>query len=469
MATKQWIGGAPVVPFSNTFTVGGTFVAGSDTISIAIDGVTLTLTIGSGASVVNSDIAAAFVIAWNSGTLGTGYSVNFYGTTSPKHYELVASAVGAVITLTERALPTLEGKTFPSITASKSSAAGTFTAGSPVTPTGPHHFDNAANWSTNVVPANTDELIFSGGYDCRYMIDQSATPLTTITVRVRGSYAGRQLGLPRIRTVALPAGDATFEEYRDTYLKTNTGGTVTLYVGEGDGAGPALVKINTQTSHLVCRCWKTDTPAVDGEPALYIVGGGASSSLTAWGGAIGLRFYEDDPSTTMPAIYLSRNAAGDAAPVLVAGPNMSTLSSLRLAGATVTTYGLMPAGTNWSIHDGGVVNYRGPGLASNAAFYVYGGTLNLDANLGGTIDKLYIGSGQAGVAGVVNIAGGQLNMTIDNLRLLAPGATFNVSGLNNITFTNNILVAAGLSLSDIVINMPLQQIAYKVEFAAMAA
>ena len=62
------------------------------------------------------------------------------------------------------------------LTASGASLTGaggdTFTVATAVTPTGPHHWDNANNWDTGSIPANSDDIVFENNdVDCLYGLD----------------------------------------------------------------------------------------------------------------------------------------------------------------------------------------------------------------------------------------------------------------------------------------------------------
>lgn len=463
MATRTWIGGAPVVEYTVTVTIAGTWVAG-ETLSVTIDGLALTLTIGS--TVDNSTIADNLKKAWEGEALGTGYSANFLGTASPRHYELIATVSGAVVTLTERPFTSVtDGRTFPSLSVSETSTSGTITLGTPNTPTGPYSFDNAANWRGGVVPADTDIIVIEGPYDVRYGLDQSATPLTTVTVRIPASFVG-QFGLPRIRSVALPAGETEFEEYRETYFKTNLGGTLTLIVGEGDGDGPTLVKCNSNASSLAATVYTSGENPVADEPAVLLCGTTSGLSVKQYGGTVGVAFYYDDPTTSTGTIEVTQLAGSEDVPVLTCGAAYNGFVT-SCKGGIVTLNGALASGEIIAAYDGGTINVNGT-LHSAAVLRAYGGTINVNGS--GTIGTVSIANGGDGFSGSVSFVGGMASssIVITTCTIYNSGCALSIPAWRNVTVTNDIALAAGLRLSDVILNLPPGPTVYKIKTTALS-
>lgn len=101
--------------------------------------------------------------------------------------------------------------------------------------TGPNNWDNASNWSPSGVPVNGDTVIFqNNNTSCLYGLAQSAVTLADMTIDM--SYTGK---------IGLPAWNGKYFEYRQTYLQVGVSGTITI--GNGKGAGPNLVKLDTGT------------------------------------------------------------------------------------------------------------------------------------------------------------------------------------------------------------------------------
>lgn len=460
-----WCGGRPVVEYSNTITIGGTWIAG-ETLSVTIDGVALTLTIGT--SVATTDVATALQAAWEGTTLGTGYSANFYGTESARHYELVATVSGSVVTVTERAVNggVTEGKTFPSLSSSETSASGTITVGAGNTPTGPYNFSDAANWDSGTAPANTDTLNIEGDYDVRYNIDQSATPLTTITLNIPASFTG-QFGLPKIKTIALPAGDQSFFEYRQRYFKTNSGGTLTLSVGDGEGDGAELIKIDTNTSAVVATVYTTGDPVVETDPVLFLIGPAATSSFRQYGGSVGIGLTEEGTSSdcTIATVHVTGLAGSEDTATLIVGPSMGAVTDGKARNAEVTL-GAVTTTDVWESLDGATISVRGA-PAGSSALKAYGGIIHVNSS-SGTIGTLNIAQGESGTPGSVVIAGGLGALTVTNCNMYSAGTSLTVEGRRSVTFTNDIIIGAGLNISDVTINIPPSAQSFKVQKAALA-
>lgn len=458
-----WIGGRPVVEYSNTITIGGTWVAG-ETLSVTIDGVALVLTIGT--AVATTDVATALQAAWEGTSLGTGYSASPYGTESARHYELVATVSGSVVTVTERAFNSVtEGKQFPSISVSETSTSGTITLGGGNTPTGPHKWSDAANWLDGVVPVNTDTIDITGPYDIRDGLDQSAV-LATATIRIPASFIN-SLGLPRMRDITLASGEVeSFAEYRRTSLLTNSGGAITVYVGDGDGEGSPMVKIDFGGNACSVYVYETGDPTIETEPAVFLSNAN-SGSLYQFGGTVGIDFYPEDTASIITTAYVSTRAGIESEPELIAGHTAGStlITSGFVKGGTATINCALAATYAWVCADGGTLNMRGA-VDAAALLKAYGGLINLDST-GGTLGTLNIADGSPGVHGSVIIAGGLGALTITNCNMYSAGTSLTVEGRRSVTFTNDIIVASGLNISDVTISIPPSAQSFKVQKAAL--
>ena len=446
MATVVWCGGAPVVEHVGTITIANTWAA-NDTLTIVINGKTMSLTIGT--AVATTDVAAALQAAWEGTTLSAGYSVNFTGIQVPEYYELVATVSGSVVTLTERSInDATEGKSF-TITATESTAGtGTATYATTVTGTGPHTYTNTANWAGLSLPANTDTIIFQGPWACKYGLDVSGT-LTTCTIRVMADFP--QLGLPRFNdSIELTSGaDGTYEEYRPQYLLTNTGGTITLYVGEGEGDGPGLVRVDSQTSTMNTYVIKTGTPLVDDGPVVFPKTVNGTSTIDLFSGTVGVGFYPDEAATIGGGVSVM---SADGA--LTVGP-LGAVDAVTCHAGTVTLYNAIGSGGTVTATDGGTVNIWGL-PASNSVLRAYGGTINV-LGRATTIGGVYIAQGTTGFFGVVNFLSNQgsgVTLTLTTVKIYSAGCTLNIPGYRAIVATNNILLAYGLTLADITLILP---------------
>ena len=209
MATTRWKGGAGSVPQVTTVTLTAYDVAttykltvGSKVISVA----------GQGGTVITT--ATALVAAWAASTAGevAGISADNAGGTSAT-ITLTADTPGVPFTVTS------------------SVTGGTGTIGAATTTqaaTGPHHWDNAANWSGGAVPASGDTVFFDrSDYPVQYGLAQSAVTLAALYVSA--DYA-QDIGLAEVNT----EGSTSHVEYRPTYLAISAS---VLEVGQGEAGG----------------------------------------------------------------------------------------------------------------------------------------------------------------------------------------------------------------------------------------
>jgi hypothetical protein len=473
MAKCTWIGGAPAVAYREWFSVASTWAEG-DTISVEIDGVVLTMTVGS--VFTGATIAENFVKAWNGEELDVGYEVNFFGTQSPRHYQLEAEyTAGAAFYLFERAgvngLP-IEGKTFPSLTLSETSASGTFSSlGVLATPTGPHDYENADNWVGGAVGTDGDEIIFSGPYACKYNLDQSAA-IDDATIRIKASMP--QLGLPRLAAITLPGGTTEqFVEYRERRFVTAAEGTTTWTIGEGSGTGPNFVGIHpVHHANTVARIHVVAAGAALDEttPVFDIVGGGGGlSELKLYAGSAAMCLNEEDPTTSYSnGLWVTSRAGQAATSVLVIGSGyLSATPGVFCKGGVVTVYRTLEAAAVLDASDGGTINYLG-GTTTGMVLRAYGGRINVDMDTG-TITAIHIAQGSAGFLGSVLIAGGFIaqSLTITNCKLYSPGVALVVDGHRSITFTNHIVIANGLLPEQVTISVPNFPSAYTIQREAL--
>jgi len=446
MATVAWCGGAPVVEHVGTITIANTWAA-NDTLTVTINGKAMVLTIG--ATATTTQVATELAAAWEGSALGTGYSVNFKGTEVPEFYELIATVSGSVVTLTERTINDVtEGKSFTVAATESTAGTGTATYATVTAGTGPHTYTNTANWAGLSLPANTDTIVFQGPYACKYLLDVSGT-LTTCTIRVMADFP--QLGLPRFNdSIELASGaDGTYEEYRDQYLKTNTGGTITLYVGEGEGDGPTLVRVDSQTSAMNTYVFKTGTALIDNAPVVFCKTVNASSSVDVFDGSAGAGIYPDEAASIGGGVSVNGANA-----TFLAGP-LAVVDAVTCFGGTVNIYNAIGSGGTLNASDAGTINVFGL-PATNTVLRAYGGTINLLGRVT-TLGGVYISKGTTGNIGVVSFGsnqGGGVTLTLTTVKIYSAGCVLNVPGYRALVVTNDILLATGLTPDDVTLVIP---------------
>lgn len=124
------------------------------------------------------------------------------------------------------------------MTVSEASASGTIATTTTISATGPFHWDNAANWSTGSVPANSDEVFVE--LSNTYILYGFPTGLTLAKFVQSAGY----VGLP-------DDNENGYAEYRSTYL-TIASALVTILGGQ-------RTRISTESANTVVVCQSSNT------------------------------------------------------------------------------------------------------------------------------------------------------------------------------------------------------------------
>ena len=210
MAIKKWEGKAGGVAHAYTVTVANTWAA-ADTITATINTKAVTVTVATGETTTN-EVAAALAAAINapskdSEKAGTE-TRNVGGRQYPEFAELEATAKSNVVTITHRSL----GVPYTLTASATTAGSGTATAAVSVTAVGPHHANNASNWSGGALPADGDTLVFDeGAVDCLYGLNYFRDNTLKVSFLRTTDYTG-QIGLPATNVNNYP-------EYRDRFLE----------------------------------------------------------------------------------------------------------------------------------------------------------------------------------------------------------------------------------------------------------
>ena len=385
MATVRWTGNALPIAQVTTITISGTW-ATSDEAVVTINGKDITVTVGT--DTTTSNVATAIKEAINGDTqTGTGdhtFSPTD-GQTIPEFREVTATVASNVVTLTA---DNTIGKPF-TVTTSETTASSDGAVGTPsttTTATGPHHFDNADNWSTGSVPVDADDIWFdSGSVDCRFGLDQSSVTPTSINVTM--GYTGK-IGNGEYNT---DTSGYTYREYRSTYLSLGESADATniaVNIGGGDGQGSGRIKINNGTSQCTVNVSDTGQTAESGVPAFLWKGTDSSNEMNVSRGDVGVAFYADDSATlaTLRVGY-TENQIGDS--------SVECGESVTLSSATVTqTGGTLVTRSNVSTVNisGGTLNHEEGTIGTLTAsdcnvFYKSNGTCTTGTfRFGGVLD-----------------------------------------------------------------------------------
>lgn len=233
MATKYWLGSASAVAQVSTIQI--TAYSASTTYKVTIGGVSVSV-VGSGGTV---------------NTVATALQSALAASTHP--YFTAITWTKATDTVTATA--TIAGVPFVA-TSSATGGAGSIGAVTAVTASsGPNDWSTAANWSTGVVPASTDTVIFSNSsVNVCWGLSTSITAVTEI--RVDQSYTGR-IGLD-YKTFAITSDgsttDATAAEYRQLYCAIGTSSLklgLPAISGSAAGSGRLMFDLGATTACAV--------------------------------------------------------------------------------------------------------------------------------------------------------------------------------------------------------------------------
>lgn len=205
MATVAWVGGAPVVRQKTSYTPPD---PADGEIILSISGRTIVI---QGPNSPGSDQAAFMIKAAINGEAITANAETRTGTgpTVGEFSQLTASLDDDVTPTIVYVTGWTDGRPF---TMTIEGSSGTAVD----TPTGPHHFDNALNFSGGAVPSNGDTLVVDhrAQSDIRYSIETSTTLAAFITKNTR-----IRVGLNPINTYI---GGPAFIEHLPTYFKFTT-------------------------------------------------------------------------------------------------------------------------------------------------------------------------------------------------------------------------------------------------------
>lgn len=208
MAKLKFIGVAQAVSQVDEVTLGGTWVAG-ETARLTINGKYVEYV------VVTSDTPAL---------VAAGLQALAAASDEPEFGEVTFTVATTKVTATGTA-----GLPF-TMTVSEASTSGTIATSTSVDATGPSHWDDAANWSTGSVPANSDEVYV----ELEDVWIKYGFP-TGLTLAKFVMSAG-SVGLPDVNSNG-------YTEYRSTYL-TVSSAIVTIN-------GGSLVRVSTESANSV--------------------------------------------------------------------------------------------------------------------------------------------------------------------------------------------------------------------------
>jgi len=244
--------------------------------------------------------------------------------------------------------------------------------------TGPHHWNAAANWSTNSVPTTGDEVfIEDSDVSILYGLDQSSIILDHL--HIAASFTG-EIGLPRW----CGNGAADYVEYRDRYLAISA---MTVEVGSGEGDGSSRIQLNLGTVAANVTVYRTAMPTDADMPAVLLRGTHASNVLNVLGGSVGVAMLGDEVAT----LATLRHSGGEVrvsqrvtlATVERSGDGLLTMecaaTTLHQSGGETRIVGKGAFGTIEL--EGGEIDYRSNGTITSMTLGHPTATINFSADL----------------------------------------------------------------------------------------
>ncbi|HEV8004032.1 MAG TPA: hypothetical protein VGP63_29470 [Planctomycetaceae bacterium] len=344
MTTKIWSGNAAAVMQVTTLTPASP--SANDTFKVT----------------VNNKLVSYQTAAGTVADVCNGLATALANSTYAEFKEFVPQSTGGTITLTG----VTAGVPFTATTSVTTSGSATFTASVTVSCTGPNFWDNAANWSTNSVPASGDDVVFnSGNVACLYNLTQTAVTLQSLTLYQ--GYTG---------TIGLPLyNNKGYYEYRATELAVSA---TTINVGQLTGQGSGRIKLNVGSNSCTLNIYATGQPLEQGYPSLTWRGTSSSNVVNANKGQIGIAFFPGQTASVnnLNIGYVS-NVAGD---VQLTVGAVATLTTVTQNGGNVTLYG----GMTTLLAAAGTCTVYGTGAVSNLTVNQSGSvTWNSTGTIGG--------------------------------------------------------------------------------------
>ncbi|MFI4875947.1 MAG: hypothetical protein ACIALR_11435 [Blastopirellula sp. JB062] len=145
-----------------------------------------------------------------------------------------------------------------------------------IEPTGPDHWDEPNNWDQGSVPVNgSDVRIENSDASIRYGLDQAGVTLDSLDIRA--SFTG-DIGLPT-------QNDGSYYELLDTHLAI---GATVVRIGEGEGGGTSLCRLDTGSAQTALTVYGTGTPSSAAGYAVEWIGTHAENVLTVNKGIVGV-------------------------------------------------------------------------------------------------------------------------------------------------------------------------------------
>lgn len=223
------------------------------------------------------------------------------------------------------------------------------TLATPTTATGPNNLNDAENYSTGSLPVNGDTLIIDdpNAGDILWNLD-ALSAVTLAKLVVRQSFELKKIGLSD--------HNGLYYEYRTTEL---TIGATSIELGNGDGSGWVLLRINTGTVQTAIEQINSGQAQDSSQRATMWRGTHASNTAEILGGQFAAALDQADLATLLTFRVLASDEAGSA-PDIFCGPGL-TLGTAEVDGGKAILNSAI--GTALTVNDGLVV-LRGSGAVA---------------------------------------------------------------------------------------------------------
>jgi hypothetical protein len=275
MAVIKWRGDAPIVAQTGVLTIGGTVEVG-DLFNVTINGKTLSYEATDTDEIVCcTELVAALEASTNPEFVEITWTDNEDGSltyTGPDD----GSPIVLTVETTEAGGGTADSQTFTDTPGDSASS--------------PNHWSIAANWSSNTVPVNSDDVyIEDNDVDIKFGLDQSAVTLTSLNIAQ--SYTGN-IGLPERNT----DGSDSYYEYRDQFLTIKS---TTTNIGYGVGSGSSMINLNNSTVQTTLNIQGSGSSDSRNRPTILWKGTHASNVVNLSKGEFGAAFLPGEVATIL--------------------------------------------------------------------------------------------------------------------------------------------------------------------------
>lgn len=199
----------------------------------------------------------------------------------------------------------------------------TLTANTTTTATGPNNVNDAENYSGNALPVNNDTLIIDDpeAGDLLWNLDALAAVTLTKLV-IRQSFELKKIGLDD--------HNGSYYEYRPVEFAI---GATSIEIGNGDGSGPVLVRLNTGAVQTAIEVLNSGQALDSAQKAVMWRGTHANSTVEILGGQFAAALDQADVATILTLRILASEEAGNP-PDVFCGPGV-TLGTVEVDGGNV--------------------------------------------------------------------------------------------------------------------------------------